>query len=87
MGMPCEVNSILKLGRSQGFPDSLRLHEVHQVTKLGYRIIPLDVPLPLVDDTWHSPADIIIQRLTWENQTTSITFEVVKIHPSPLNLK
>ncbi len=45
MGMPCQVNSILKLKAAQGYPESLKIGDRHQVQKGGYRILPLDVPL------------------------------------------
>jgi hypothetical protein len=46
MGMPCEVNSILKLKPSQGYPKNLSIGTQHQAFKEGYRIIPVDVPIP-----------------------------------------
>jgi hypothetical protein len=49
MGMPCEVNSILKLKPSQGYPEELIVELNCQASKEGYRIIPVDVPIPLVD--------------------------------------
>lgn len=87
MGMPCEVNSILRLQRSQGYPNPLNLHEHYSVQKAGYRILPIDVPIQLVDDNWLAQADIIIHRLSWENQSTSILFEVVRIYELPFSLK
>jgi hypothetical protein len=46
MGMPCEINSILKLKPSQGYPEELQPGSKHQASKEGYRIIPVDVPIP-----------------------------------------
>jgi Protein of unknown function (DUF2584) len=87
MGMPCQVNSILKLARSQGYPDRLQLDQSYTVTKSGYRIFPLDVPLALVDETWHAHADIRIDRLTWEQQATAIDFTIVRLYDTPWSLK
>lgn len=87
MGMPCTVNSILKLSPEQGYPDTLNLHVMKHAYKSGYRIIPIDVPVPLVDDQWLAHADVVIHKLTWENQRTSITFEVTRIYDLPLKLK
>ncbi|MBE9127472.1 DUF2584 family protein [Coleofasciculus sp. LEGE 07092] len=42
MGMPCEVNNILKLNSFQGYPDELVPKAQHQVAKEGYRIIPTE---------------------------------------------
>jgi hypothetical protein len=87
MGMPCQVNSILRLARSQGYPDPLDPNLPYQVTKQGYRILPMDVPLQLVDENWIAHADVMIQRLTWEQQTTTIDFKVVRVYTVPFPLK
>lgn len=65
MGMPCEVNSLLKLTPSQGYPAQLTIGQQWTVEKSGYRILPIDVPIPLVDGDWMARADIVIKALTW----------------------
>jgi hypothetical protein len=87
MGMPCQVNSILRLKRSQGYPDPLTLHGHYQVSKSGYRIFPIDVPIQLVDQDWIAHADVVIHRLTWEQQATQLDFTVVRVYESPFPLK
>ncbi len=87
MGMPCEVNSILKLKRSQGFPEQLKVGIKHETSKEGYRIIPIDVPIPLVDEDWVAHADIVIRKLTWENNKTTMEFEIKRIYSQPLSVK
>jgi hypothetical protein len=87
MGMPCEVNSILKLNSEQGYPVKLCLDEESVCLKKGYRILPIDVPIPLVDSNWMFTADIIITRLVWEHQMTEIKFKLIRILDSPLPLK
>jgi hypothetical protein len=87
MGMPCEVNSILRLAQSQDFPNPLHLNQSYQVTKQGYRIFPLDVPIQLVDGDWLAHADVTIHQLTWHQQTTTLTFEITRIYPLPFPLK
>ncbi|CCI20193.1 conserved hypothetical protein [Microcystis aeruginosa PCC 9807] len=44
MGMPCEVNSVLKLKPSQGYPESLELSKQYQGSKEDYRIFLLMFP-------------------------------------------
>ncbi|TVQ12327.1 MAG: DUF2584 family protein [Leptolyngbya sp. DLM2.Bin27] len=83
MGMPCEINSILKLTPAQGYPEPLTVGDRHRVTKTGYRIFPLDVPLGLVDEAWLAHADIVIEKLTWEHQTTHLEFKVTRLYPAP----
>jgi hypothetical protein len=87
MGMPCEVNSILKLKPSQGYPNCLELEIQYQACKEDYRIIPVDVPIPLVDEDWIAYADIIIEKLIWENQKTTVFFKVYRIYKSPFIIK
>lgn len=87
MGMPCEVNSILKLKASQGYPDSLELGSRHQVQKDGYRIFPLDVPLCLVNANWQAHADVVIEKLVWEQQTTHLHFKIVRVYDRPFRLQ
>ncbi|NJK27368.1 MAG: DUF2584 family protein [Coleofasciculaceae cyanobacterium SM2_3_26] len=87
MGMPCEVNSILKLKPSQGYPPHLEVGQRHQVRKAGYRIMPVDVPIPLVDEHWVARADIRIYRLVWEDGTTTVDFEIDRIYETPFLTK
>lgn len=84
MGMPCQVNSILKLKPSD-YPDPLESGARHQVQKDGYRIFPLDVPLCLVDEHWLAHADVIIKTLTWANQTTYLEFTIARLYDKPFS--
>lgn len=87
MGMPCQVNSILKLNAAQGYPASLALNTTYEAVKDGYRIIPIDVPVPLVDADWMAQADIVIHTLTWKNQQTFVQFTVHRLYPTALSMK
>lgn len=85
MGMPCQVNSILKL--NQEYPIKLIQNATHQVIKPGYRILPIDVPVPLVDEHWIAHADVIIDKLTWQQGETHLTFRIDRIYLQPFALK
>ena len=87
MGMPCEVNSILKLKPSQGYPEQLHLGSQHQASKECYRIIPVDVPIPLVDEDWLAHADVVIRKLTWENNKTTLIFEIQRVYDISFSVK
>jgi Protein of unknown function (DUF2584) len=80
MGMPCEINTILKLSPSQGYPQRLDTTKVYLAQKTGYRIFAVDVPIMLVDNDWVGHADIVITQLKWENNHTFLTFKVVRIY-------
>lgn len=87
MGMPCEVNSILKLKSSQGYPEPLNLGSQHEACKQGYRIIPVDVPIPLVDENWIAYADVVINKLVWAEGKTIVNFVIDRIYKSPFPVK
>ena len=86
MGMPCEINSILKLSPSQ-YPQQVVNGAKNQAKKQGYRLIPIDVPIPLVDENWLAHADIKINKLTWENGQTHISFEIDRLYSTPFATK
>lgn len=85
--MPCEVNSMLKLTSSQGYPSPVEKGKTYIAEKTGYRLIPLDVPIPLVDENWLAQADIKICKLTWENGKTTVVFEVDRVYEVPFLTK
>ncbi|MDY6936423.1 MAG: DUF2584 family protein [Cyanobacteriota bacterium] len=85
--MPCEINSLLKLKPSQDYPIFLEIGKQYQARKEGYRIIPIDVPIPLVDENWLARADIKIFRLVWEDGKTFLEFEVTRIYQQPFSVK
>jgi hypothetical protein len=85
MGMPCEINSIVKLNAA-AFPSDLTIGSMHTATKSGYRIFPIDVPLQLVDEQWQAQADVVIQQLTWENQMTTIGFRIHRVYAQPFSV-
>ncbi len=87
MGMPCTVNSILKLSAAQGFPAELQPGVLYTAHKDGYRILPMDVPVQLVDEQWQAQGEVRIRQLVWEKQTTTLQFELAKRYPQPLDLQ
>jgi Protein of unknown function (DUF2584) len=86
MGMPCQVNSVVKLDRSQ-YPLVFTIDASYHAIKSGYRIFPIDVPLQLVDAGWIARADVVITRLSWEGQQTEIEFRIDRIYAQPISVK
>jgi hypothetical protein len=84
MGMPCEVNSILKLTPSQGYPEELTVGERCRAEKSGYRIVPIDVPIMLVDADWMARADVVIETLTWSGGVTRVEFTIARLYETPV---
>ena len=87
MGMPCEINTILKLKPAQGYPTELSVGLSFAVTKSEYRIFALDVPVQLVDEQWQAQADVIIRELTWRNGKTYLQAEVTRLYDQPFSVK
>jgi hypothetical protein len=86
MGMPCEINSIVKLSQTD-FPDNLVVNDTYTIRKTGYRIFPIEVPLQLVDANWMAHADVAICQLIWAGGETQITFQVVRCYVQPQSVK
>jgi hypothetical protein len=86
MGMPCQVNSILKLNPEQ-YPAQCEKGITYVATKEGYRILPMDVPIPLVNDDWMSYAEVIITQLSWAQKKTHLEFRIARIYSSPFPMK
>jgi hypothetical protein len=86
MGMPCEVNSILKLGATV-FPAVLTGGDRHRVVKSGYRILPMDLPVQLVDDNWLAVADVVIVALSWRESATELEFVIQRVYGEPFRVK
>jgi Protein of unknown function (DUF2584) len=86
MGMPCEINSMVKLN-SAVFPADLTIGAIHTASKSGYRIFPIDVPLQLVNEQWQAQADVVIEQLIWKNQMTTIVFRIHRVYAQPFTVK
>lgn len=84
MGMPCEVNSILKLNDLEGLSADFSPGSLHKMSKEGYRIVPLDVPLLLVDVNWQNLANVAVRKLIWENKKTDLLFEIIEVYENSL---
>lgn len=87
MGMPCEINALLKLTTAQGYPGDLSAGQTFTATKSGYRIFVLDVPIQLVDEQWQAQADVIIRELTWRDGNTYLQGEVARLYDQPFSVK
>ena len=87
MGMPCEVNSILKLSAQNGYPAQLIPGATHEARKEGYRIIPIDVPVQLVGDDWMGRADVVISKLVWTEGWTQYSFRIHRVYATPFPAK
>lgn len=86
MGMPCELNSVLKLSQEQGYPSRLKQGDRFQATKSGYRLFAMDVPLQLVDAQWQAQADVTIHELIWRAGQTHLQVEVARLYERPFSL-
>ena len=64
-----------------------RVNDIKLKKKAIELIIPVDVPIPLVDNNWVAHADIKIFRLVWGNGMTIVDFEIDRIYETPFLTK
>lgn len=77
MGMPMELNTmIVTKGR-----ESREEENLFRLTKDGYRLYPIDIPIE-VRKTIESETNgiAIIQRVSWTNNQTEITYQLVSLN-------
>lgn len=77
MGMPLElITKIVTDGKA------LRIQEnTFELAKNGYRLYPLDVVLEVRKaEDGDVTAQAIIKKITWENNKTTLTYELTSLH-------
>ncbi|MFJ7974127.1 DUF2584 domain-containing protein [Peribacillus sp. JNUCC 23] len=77
MGMPMELNTmIVTKGR-----ESREEENLFRLTKDGYRLYPIDIPIE-VRKTIESETNgiAIIQKVSWTNNQTEITYQLVSLN-------
>jgi Protein of unknown function (DUF2584) len=77
MGMPFELNTmIVTKGREVREEEN-----VFQLTKKGYRLYPIDIPIDVrkTRDS-DSSGTAIIQKITWENTNTILTYRLISLN-------
>lgn len=87
MGMPLEINTVLKLTPTQGYPNKVKVGDIYIANKQDYRIYPLHIPIPLVDKDWNAYADAIVFKLIWEDNNTQLLYEIVNTYEKPKSYK
>jgi hypothetical protein len=77
MGMPLELNTmIVTKGKETRIDENDFI-----LVKDEYRLYPMDIPIE-VRKTIDSETDAIakIKKLQWENEQTTITYELISLH-------
>ena len=77
MGMPLELNTmIVTKGKEKRIDENDFI-----LVKDEYRLYPMDIPIE-VRKTIESETDAIakIKKLQWENEQTTITYELISLH-------
>jgi hypothetical protein len=78
MGMPLELNTMIVTKNNE---EKTVVENIYTLTKEGYRLYPVDIPIVEVRTTKSaSPYALAkINRLSWENGQTQITYELVEL--------
>ncbi|MFT4414906.1 DUF2584 domain-containing protein [Fredinandcohnia humi] len=77
MGMPLELNTmIVTKGKEKRGEDNF-----FTLVKVGYRLYPIDIPVEVRKTKDSEPSgEAIIKRVTLENNTTTILYELQSLH-------
>ena len=78
MGVPVEMNTVLKLSGEQGLPAEIREGEPYAFRKAGPRFYPLGVPVELIGPDWKTLGKAVIDEFTVSLEETRGRFRVVK---------
>ncbi|MBI5138073.1 MAG: DUF2584 family protein [Nitrospirae bacterium] len=78
MGLPVEMNTVLKLTPAQGLPADPRPDTVYAFSKDGTRFYPIGVPVELIGPDWKTLGKAVIDEFTVSTERTSGKFRVVK---------
>ncbi|AGK55294.1 MAG: hypothetical protein K0S25_288 [Bacillus sp. (in: firmicutes)] len=78
MGMPLELNTLIV---TKGREKRLDEHNRFSLTKEGYRLYPIDIPLE-VRKTRESEINgtALIKKVEWEQNETTITYQLITLH-------
>lgn len=78
MGMPLELNTMIVTKNKE---KKTTVENVYTLTKEGYRLYPVDLPVVEVRTSKSaSPYALAkINKLTWENGETKLTYELVEL--------
>ncbi|WP_462411245.1 DUF2584 domain-containing protein [Neobacillus sp. Marseille-QA0830] len=77
MGMPLELNTLIVTKGNE-----YRIEEnTFQLVKQGYRLYPIEIPVEVrktLDGNSNGMA--IIKKVVWENNTTTVTYQLVSLN-------
>lgn len=77
MGMPLELNTlIVTKGNERRIEENLFMLE-----KEGYRLYPIEIPLDVrktLDS--NSSGSVLIKKIEWENNKTTITYQLISLN-------
>lgn len=79
MGVPVEMNTVLKLSPEQGLPEDPVAGEAYAFRKSGPRIYPLGVPVELIGPDWKTRGKAVIDAFTVSLEETRGRFRVVQV--------
>jgi len=78
MGVPVEMNTVLKLNAKQGLPADPQPDTVYEFHKDGTRFYPIGVPVELIGADWKTVGKAVIDEFTVSTEKTSGKIRVVK---------
>ena len=79
MGVPVEMNTVLKITPDQGLPENPQLDTVYAFAKDGTRFYPIGVPVELIGPDWKTVGKAVIDEFTVSTEATRGKFRIVKL--------
>lgn len=72
-----KLNALLTL--EDNFVGKIEVGKVYTVKKVGYRILPYQIPMELADANFKYLGKVKVVKILVEGDFTEITFEVLKV--------
>ena len=79
MGVPVEMNTVLKISMEQGLPREPETDKVYEFFKDGTRFYPIGVPVELIGPDWKTLGKAVIEEFTVSTNDTRGRFRIVKL--------
>ena len=79
MGFFVEINSLLKILKTDNILPDLQVGKTYTLKKDNTRLYMVDVPMVLVDEDWYSYGYAVVKKLSWIGKEVEVSFEVLSL--------
>ncbi|MDP3093783.1 MAG: DUF2584 family protein [bacterium] len=79
MGYHVEINTMLRLGKSDVKPDDLQIGKQYTISRSNIRIYPTDMAILLLSEDWTVLGYCAIRKTLVSGKDMEITFEILSL--------